>query len=165
MKLRPLILLLVCLLALLCLLFTGCTQGDVARVEAQLTVLQQRGDQLSALIVQTQAALAAAKQAGLTLETARLEGVLTAAQAALPQVQEAITVTRDELAKVKADADGSVPWYAVLLPVVAQVAPRLLTLIPGLGILAEPLAALVANLHWSATATRKQKEDDKAVTP
>ena len=156
------------LIALALFAFGGCASTvDRSAVDAQLTKLEAQAtalhdfiatqkpiiDQLTTLATSTGNPQYAATAASIAANVAK-------AQAALPAVEATIADTKKAVDGMQADAAGKVPWWSVAGGVLLAVLPRVAgALVPPLA----PLAEGVANLAWSAMATKRQK-DDEAVT-
>ncbi len=155
-------------LALVTLLLSGCgSTVDRAQVEQQLAAAAEKVAKIEAFIVDNKPVVEQlgklAEQTGdetLKAAAAKLRATVDAAIAALPTAKTELDAIKTTVGQLQADADGKVPWYAIAGGLALQYVPRIASMIfPQLA----PLAALFANFTWSATATKKQKDEDEAM--
>lgn len=156
------------LIALAVLLLSGCgSTVDQARVEQQLAAAADKVAKIEAFIVENKPVVdqlgKLAEQTGdetLKAAAAKLRATVDAAIAALPTAKTELEAIQVTVSQLKADAEGKVPWYAIAGGLALQYVPRIAAMIfPQLA----PLAAIVANFTWSATATRKQKDEEAEI--
>lgn len=153
------------LVAFIALLLCGCGSGvDQARVEQQLAAAADKVAKIEAFIVENKPVVEQlgklAEQTGdETLKAAaeKLRATVDAAIAALPTAKTELAAITATVSQLQADAEGKVPWYAIAGGLALQYVPKIAAFIfPQLA----PIAALVANFTWSATATKKQKDEE-----
>lgn len=151
--------------AIIGILLSGCVSTvDKERVEQQLAAAADKVAKIEAFIVENKPVVEQlgklADQTGdetLKAAAAKLRATVDAAIATLPTAKTELETIKTTVSQLQADANGKVPWYAIAGGLALQYVPRIASMIfPQLA----PLAALFANLTWSATATKKQKDDE-----
>jgi len=142
-------------LAFLCI--SGCASSvDRDRLVSQVEALES----YSATLRDTVDALhAEVERSG----SERAQELLADAQAALATVETELPIVRESLASLEADGEGKVSVWALGGLAALRYGPKLLSLIPGLGGILGPIAAILANASWAMTSTKRQKRDE-AVT-
>jgi thiamine monophosphate synthase len=153
-----------------CLLLAGCSFGtgvDRAELDAQLKAGAEKIAKMEAFIQANKplldqlAKLAAdTKDPDLIKAAEKLRVTVEAVQAALPTAKAELETVQATVQKLEADAAGKVPWYAIAGGLALHYVPRIAaTFIPALA----PLAALLANVNWTLSATKAQKDEDALI--
>lgn len=158
------------LLLLVCLLWcTGCSLTSSVNLREAEAYVQTAEDQLSNArhtIETLNAQLAAAKDLAETTKSAHaiaaieaLTKAAAAASATLPQLEDASAKAKGALAKLREQGDTA-PLWQVLGSLALLGLPKALSLVPGIGAAAEPLAKIVSNVGWALMGTKSQKSED-----
>jgi len=130
------------------MVLSGCGP-TVAQIRQQIEDAKKTVETLAEASAQLQEMAENTKDPNIIKAVASAQAALELAKAEIPKLEKALE-----------EADQGAPWWTVIGGLVLPWLPRLASLIPGLGIAAEPIARLVAEMLWRTTATRKQKDDD-----
>lgn len=140
------------LLAFICL--SGCASGvDRDQLVSQVEALERYSDTLRTTVGELREEV---QRSG----SERAQELLSDAEQALATVETELPAVRESLASLKADDEGKVSVWVIAGVAALRYGPKLLSLVPGLGGILGPLAAILANASWALTATRKQKKDE-----
>lgn len=126
---------------------SSCSKSDVAEVRAQIN--------------RTKLALVDLNDSAQKLQAVAESKGSKAAIDAAAAAQKALEIAKEELPKLEerlGSIEDGTPWWKIAATALWPLALTLLRTAPGIGGIAAP----VAEVLWALTATKKQKEADKA---
>lgn len=153
------------------LMFSGCALNnsvDLASARANVETIDSELSRVKTLAVALEAQLAEARKIAEATHDANalkavsvLSAALATAQQAIPKLEETGMKAKEALVKLQEQGDTA-PVWKVLASVGLLLVPKLLSFVPGVGPLAEPIARGISTLVWTAVGARSHKEEDAA---
>lgn len=134
-------------------LFTGCTDAELARVQAVAQVSHDTLDAAEAQVESLRAQLGAMREQAAKLGdqhavdlVTQFEVVVASAEKVLPTLRSAAASADKAVTSIKDAGEGQVPWWKVAVGVAVPILLPLLKNVPVIGL---PVSA-IGELAWSA---------------
>jgi hypothetical protein len=141
---------------------TTAAEAQVVKLEQTLTELRNHSVWLSDQLKEAQVIADKSQSAEAAAAVKQLSGMLTAAQAQIPMVEQMVADGKQTVTTLK-ESGSTVPLWGVLAGLAVPFVAPLIGQIPVIGPLAAPLLAKIANGAWDAYATKRQKDNEADV--